>query len=795
MFKNHLKIAFRNIVRNKLYTFINVFGLAISIAVSILIYLYLHHELTYDHYHENYERIYRVASERLAEDGTVEQYATSEPGLARHLKENSPEIEDAIRIGWAGRPVIRNKERVFNQENFYFASSNFFDFFSYKFLQGDPKTAINEPQSIVLAKKLADKLFGDEDPLGKTIEIPNMGGRFNYGKVFKITGVIEDIPQNSHFQFEAIIYMDPKYPDFATYSYIRLQEGITKAAFNKRWEGHEFTGLGEGQTLDIPFHIILQPIKDIHLHSHLRFEAFPNGNIYYIYMFSIALIFIMIIACINYMNLSTARSINRAKEIGIRKVLGAGRPTLIFQFLIESILLTSFATLIALALVEILLPYFNQILAKQFVFDLLENGRLLLLITGGAVLLGIIAGSYPAFVMSAFEPIRALKHKIPIGNNAVSIRKILVIVQFTVSIIMIISSLLINNQLDFILNKDLGFDKKNILILYSVPAKLKQAFTEELLQNPNIQHATITPLVPFIDQEFFIPFRISDSERSEEISMNHLFADYGYIELMGMEIIMGRSFDRSLVSDQEYSYVINETAAKRAGWDNPVGMKMEKLSDWGTDTVQPGRIIGVVKDFHTRSLHDPIDPVALSVAKNPWGRLYLKLSGDNLKETMEFIEKKYKEFAPDRGFKHRIMEDDYNTLATEEAQLNKLFKYFSILTIIIACLGLFGLSSHSIQQRTKEIGIRKVIGASVSQIVMLLSKDFTKLVLISILLACPIAYYSMDIWLQNFAYRTQLSWISFFLAGIAALVIALSTICFHALRAANANPIKALRDE
>jgi len=409
--------------------------------------------------------------------------------------------------------------------------------------------------------------------------------------------------------------------------------------------------------------------------------------------------------------------------------------------------------------------------------------------------LGLLAGLYPALHLAAFRPITALHHRKSAGHKHFSMRKMLVTVQFVVSIIMIIASLIINQQLNYIQNKDLGFKKENIIRIWNIPNRDKPALKQELLKHPDIEKGSTCYYVPFIDRDYFYPFRISDQDKSSTVDMHHIFSDYDYVDMMGIEVIQGRGFDKSLKSDQEYAYLINETAAKRAGWDDPVGMKIEKMKDWNTDLITVGTIIGVVKDFHVGPMRNEIAPVALSVQKDPWGKLFVRLSGNNMTETISFIEKKSKEFAPGLGFKYRFIEDDYNRLSTQEAQLNKLFKYFSILTIIIACLGLFGLSSHAVQQRTKEIGIRKVTGASVNQIVALLSKDFTKLVLISVLIAWPIAYYAMDRWLQNFAYRTEMSWLSFVLAGFLALIISLITIGFHSIKAANANPIEALRDE
>lgn len=807
MLKNHLKIALRNFFKHRGFSFINVLGLAVGIACCLLILLFVVDELSYDKHHEKADRIYRVGMYGLISGNEFHGVVTASP-MAQTLVEEYPEVEAATRARNFGFPVFRHADKVFSEERVFWVDPGFFDVFTVPFIQGDPTTALNEPLSIVLTRSMASKYFGNEDPMGKII---NADQRRDY----RVTGVVEDAPENTHFHYDFLAslstYRDSKSPIWVSnnyYTYFVLREGASAEAFEdkmeelvKKYVGPQIqaaAGISLEQFYESggAWSYFIQPATDIHLHSHFEFEVEPNGDISYVYIFSIIALGILLVACINFVNLATARSSTRAREVGVRKTLGSNRPQLVRQFLAETILTSLLAVLAALLLVQLFLPIFNNLTGKQVAIPYLDNVYTIPLLVGLVLFIGLLAGLYPAFFLASFDPVAVLKTETPGSLKKSNMRNVLVVFQYTVSIVLIVGTLVVQKQLNYIQNKNLGFNKEQIVIVKKtddLSDKLK-TFKQELLNNPNILGATNISTL-FGSNFGNSAFRLADESGEETHLLWTFFSDADFVETYQIEMAAGRYFEEGREADNQ-AVVINETAARDLGLEDPVGAQIVAL---GNTQAQEQRvnIIGVVKDFHFESLHTQIRPMIL-IMYGPQNRgrfVSIRTGSENIRETMGFIENTWKKFALNQAFEFEFMDDYFGRVYENEQRTGRIFLYFSILAIFIASLGLFGLASFVTTQRTKEIGIRKVLGASESQIVTLLSTQFAKWVLLGNLLAWPIAYILMRNWLRQFAYRGEISILSFLGASAIVLIIALFTVSSQTLKAASANPANSLKYE
>ncbi|KAA9340555.1 ABC transporter permease [Adhaeribacter soli] len=800
MLKNYFKIAWRNLVRNKVYSAINILGLAIGISACILIFLYVRDELTYEAHFDKANRIFRITNE-INLQGQTDKFALTPFPLADALKKDFPVVEAVTRVMPIGKQTVWYEDKVFSEENFYFADSTFFRIFNYPFLQGDPATALDLPKSIVITEEIARKYFGSsENAMGKVMKFSK--------NPHKVTGVFRD-PGHSHFKLNALLSVNTfdealkqqfsgDWFRMSLYTYVLLPSSDKKAVFEQNlltfYHKTVVPWMKENRlTASMKYH--LQALPDIHLDNSFTYDLSPAGNKSYVYIFGIVALFILLIACINYMNLATARSAKRAKEVGLRKVIGAHRSQLIKQFVGESVMLTALAILVALALVELLLPYFNSLTEKNFTLSYFSNASFLVVLLLIIVFVGIVGGSYPAFFLSAFKPVDVLKSdKNPRGTNAL-LRKALVVTQFTISLILIIGTVVVHSQMQFLKNNDLGFNKEQVVVI-DIPGgdttlvNRLNTIKHEFLASPSVKKVATSAFIPG-DKVSRLLFYAENNEtgKMEEKTISSMFVDYDFLEMMEIKLAAGRNFSRDIRTDDSMAFIINETAARWLGYQNPVGKNLEN------GLGLRGKIIGVVKDFHFTSLHNKIEPLAIMLAPKTQGFLLVRVEQSNLPGTLAFIEEKWKAFDRKHPMEYFFLDENFNKQYRSEEKMLTVFGYFAALTILIACLGLFGLASFTAEQRTKEIGIRKVLGSSVSEIMLLLSKDFAWLVLIAVALASPLAWYSMHHWLRNFAYRTEIHWWIFAIAGFIALTIAMLTVSFQAAKAARLNPIKALRSE
>lgn len=787
MFKNYLKIALRNIQKYKTYSFINIFGFAVGMACCLLIFLWVQDEFRFDRFHENRNQIHQVYSELKYQDGRTQVFTGSYYPLAKILKDEVPEVFDALRYEEATNILVKYDEKSTTDNTVGLADPSFFSVFSFPLVKGNIKTAMSDLNSIVITERMAQKYFGNEDPMGKVL---NVHGQAD----LKVTGVIEDVPYHSSLRFDCIIPFvwqfgqSGKEPTHwggnPLNTFILLNENVdlTKVAANVN---DIFKKYNPSDKVQVDFH--LHPLTRLYLYS-------PEGGglIRSITIFSIIALFVLIIACINFMNLSTARSANRSNEVGLRKVVGAKKFDLVQQFFGESILLSLITLFLALVLVWLLIPTFNSLMSKQLSLTLLLQPLVILGVIGIALFTGIVSGSYPALFLSSFQPIQTLKGASRSGTTTIIFRKILVVFQFALSIFLIIGTVVSYRQMNFVRHKDLGYDQKDVLCIRMIGSLQNQYETakNELLRNPNI--VSITRSVQH-------PVNIGSSVRAldwdgknpdESASMNFEYVDYDYFKTLGMEIIDGRSFSREHSTDLSEGYIVNEEAVRLMGINSPVGKRLSVFR-------KEGRIIGVVKNYHFQPLHEPIRPFVIGANPN-WDKnwMFIKLKSVNLTETMAYVKNACKKFDADYSYINFHFLDnalDYSYRA--ERQIGQFAGYFTVLAILISSLGLFGLANFMAQQRTREIGIRKVLGASVPGVVFMLSKDFTKWVIISNIIAWPAAYITTQKMLKRFAYRIDIGFEIFIFSGIAALIIALLTVIFQAIRTAQANPVESLRYE
>ncbi len=797
LFSNYLLVALRNFARNKVFSSINVIGLSVGLCSCLLIVLFINDELSYDRQNEHAESIYRLESRYVA-DGQERRWAAVQSAMLPYVQEQSPEVVAGVRIQRNLNPVIlRYEDQSFTETGLVFADSSIFDVFTLPLIHGDPATALNDPAALVVDETTARKFFGGVDVLGKTLTSVN-------GASFKITGVMRDLPRQSHFHFTCLGstqllpegWINWSISDY--YTYIRLQAPEQVTAIEERIPAL-VEGLFEGQANRSEYSIRLRPLLDIHLYSHIEKEFRPNGNVAYIYILGVIAAFLLIIACFNYMNLSTARAVRRAREVGIRKVMGARRTQLIQQFLGESLLLALMAALLALLILSLVLPEFNELAGTSFSFaDMLQIEQLALLF-GIALGTGLLAGSYPAFFLSVFRPAAVLKGSSVRLNNSsrfsLLLRRSLVVGQFVISIVLIIGTAVLLRQLNFMQSKNLGYNKEQVLVLplSSIESRQKLPLLKErLLQHSAVNAATASFEVPG-KRLPYLGGRFEGQSEETSISWRTLAVDADFLPAMGLQLVAGRNFDAAVGSDSSAAFIVNEAFARAVGWEEPLGKSYEY--DFRLDSPKSGSVIGVVKDFHYASLHQAVEPLVMHIWPAHYRVLSLRLARGDIQSTLAQLDDIWQDLLPGLPFEHFFLDETYERLYQKERSLGQIFSVFTLLAIGIACLGLFGLSAFAAEQRTREIGIRKILGASTGSLSYLLSREFIILVVVANLLAWPIAWYGADAWLQNFAYRSAIDWYLFPLAAFGALLIALATVSVRAIKIAMANPVKALRHE
>ncbi len=806
MIKNHIIIAFRNLFRNKSFTAINIFGLAVGIATCLLIMLFVQDELSYDSFNKKADQIVRVVF-RGSVQGEKMKEAMVMPPVAQTLKLEYPEVLEATRLRKYGYPRITYGDKTFKENAFAYVDSNFFQVFTLPFIKGDPNTALLEPNTIVISETVAKKYFGDENPIGKVLNFKDLNTSF------KITGVMRPMPVNSHFHFDLFASMAsfPESREFSWmtseyYTYLVLPKGYDykklEAKLPKDVEKYMGSQLQKAIGMNYTqfrqkgneLGLYLQPLKDIHLHSDLNLELDPVSDIRYVYIFSAIAVFMLLIACINFMNLSTAGASKRAREVGIRKVLGSLKHQLVRQFLLESILITAFALLLSLILVYWSLPFFNKLSGKNLSLNLLSNPWILpgLLLFG--LFTGFLAGSYPAFFLSSFKPVNVLKGKFASKNKTVSLRSGLVVFEFFISNILIIGTTIVHKQLAYIQNEKLGYDKDQVLIVQEAYwlGKNQDVFRQQLLQDPRVASVSVSGYLPagYSYNNNFIVY--ADNKSDQFVKTLRYDIDYNYIQTLGMQMADGRNFSKDFGTDST-GIIINEETAKAFGWGgNALGHNLTRQENDGSKVTF--HVIGVVKDFHFKSFHEPISPLVMVLSNNS-ENIIVKTKTKDIAGLLNTMKKNWTDLKAEVPFSYSFLDERFNNTYQSEQKIGLILGIFAGLTIFVACLGLFGLVTFTAEQRTKQIGIRKVLGATVTSIVSLLSKDFLKLVFIAFAIASPVAWFMMNKWLQDFAYKTNISgWIFVFAAALA-ISITLITVSFRAIRAAVNNPVDSLRSE
>jgi putative ABC transport system permease protein len=805
MLKNYIKIAFRNLVRHKGYTFINIFGLATGIICCLLILVYVQDELSYDKYHEKAEQIYRIVNAGVIRGNQIEMPLVSGPwGPA--MVEEFPEVLKAVRIKPPdSRWVIEHGEKKFPEKGLYFTDPTFFEVFDVEMAVGDPDTALDAPYSMVITEEMAEKYFGEEDPIGKIIIGDNWMN-------FNITGIMKKHPPSTHMNYDFLVNfetlnraMEPvnnqllygdltrNWQNFRIFTYIMLDSNADPATVEAKMRSLLEDRLGMMvRAAGVELNPYLQKITDIHLKSNLEGELGPTGDESYIYIFSVVALFILLIACINFMNLSTARSENRAKEVGIRKVVGADRGQLIKQFLGESITFAFFASIIAGIAVLFLLTPFNAIAEKNIPASSLINAQTVLLLIVLVIIVGVLSGSYPAFLLSAFRPAEVLSGKKHKGGTGGLLRKILVVVQFAISVFLIVGLIVIYSQMRYIKNKPLGFDKENILAVPlsdPLPRSTYDSYKTALLSNSNITSVSAASTLP--GGLFGIALlRPVGRPANENLTVQWMIVDYDFIETFGMELYEGRDFSREFTTDVNQALLLNEEAVKQFRFDSGLDIR---LTGGGPGNLP---VVGALKDYYFKSLHQNIEPFAMLLGEEQgFNWVFIKTSDESMPRVMQFAEQEWQRINPGHPFEYTFVDRNNDMMYQSEMKLSRLFSIFTGIAIYIACLGLFGLASFTVVRRTKEIGIRKILGASVGGIIVILSKEYVKWVVLANVFAWPIAYYFMHKWLEGFAYHTNLNILAFLVSGLLALIIALVTVSVQTFKAATANPVDSLRYE
>jgi putative ABC transport system permease protein len=807
MIKNYIKTAFRSLMKNKGFTFINVFGLALGLTTCLLIVFYVFDELSYDQYNLKADRIYRVNND-IKFGGNANTYAVSPAPTAAALKNDFPEIEQVARFRMRGGNQVKKGNQSIQEDMMVYADNSIFDIFTLPMISGSPVNALTEPHTVVISERIAKKYFNRTNVVGQVLT-------FNDTSLYKVTGVIKNIPKQSHFNFDFFMAMpglaesrENSWLSNNYNTYVLLKPGANYKDLEAKFP--EFMRIHAGPMLQRLLHltfnaleqsgnyfrISLIPLKKIHLESNSVAELSANGNVQYVYIFSAIALFILLIACVNFMNLSTARSSNRAREVGVRKVLGSSRKYLIAQFLTESILVTLAGALIAVFAAWALLPLFNQMSGKELIITPQIISWLLPALFIIIIVIGCLAGSYPALFLSGFQPIDVLKGKLAAGFKGGRLRSFLVVFQFAISIFLIIGTLVIYNQLKYIQSKDLGYNRDHVLIVQNLwrIGNNAKTFKQQVKEISGVQNATLTGALPTMDygnSTTYFKDPVLDQKRA--ILTQEWSVDEDYINTLKIKMIAGRNFSKDMATDSS-GIIINEAATKLLNFSNPINQFLYDPANNMVTKINKLHIIGVMQNFNFKSLRDNVTPLIFTLSEDR-GALSIRINSNNIPLVLSQIKNEWKKLTPNQQFNYSFMDEDFDALYRSEQRMGKIFISFTSLAIVIACLGLFGLAAYAAEQRTKEIGIRKVLGANLSTIASMLSKDFIKLVIISILIASPLAWWAMQKWLQGFAYRQNIQWWVLVLAGLTAIVIAFITISFQSVRAALTNPVKSLKSE
>ncbi len=817
MFRNYFKVAFRNLMRSKGYTLITLASLAIGIAACLLSFLYIQDELSYDRYNEKYERIFRITNRVVREGKELNVVGTGSP-VAKAMMDEFPEVENAVRFREESSVNVKIGTAVFREKRIVYSDPQFFDVFSVPLLKGDRKTVLTKPQTVMLSQTKAEKYFGTADPIGKVLRIEDEK------EDWQVSGVFKDIPRTSHFHFDFIVSLatldltkDPSESSWNSWNfrtYLLLHRGASARNLEKKLPLLFLTHIGSEikQSMGISaeefmakakmkLYYFLQPLAAIHLHSNYTWGEFePNGDIKYIYLFSAVSLFILFLAIINFINLSTARSISRAKEVGLRKVLGSFRLDLIKQFLSESLILCLLASGIACLLLTMLLPLFNSLTAKELALAALTTPQAIAAALVLTLLVTIIAGAYPAFLLSAFRPAAILRGQTDGSAKSGWLRRGLVVFQFAVSAVLIVCTIVVLSQMHFIQNKKLGFNKEQVLILHNTQRLENRAeiLKREMVRSPHVANATLSSYLPVPSFRDMMPIAREDNPNLRQaLPVSFWRIDEDYIETLDMKIVAGRNFSHQFAGDSQ-DVIINQAAVTYFGFKSPLGQKLIRMDE---DSQKPGNfvtitstVIGVVEDFHYESLHETIAPLVLLKGKSG-ANLVVRIKTGHIATVINALKKKWTALIPGEPFEYTFLDESFNEIYKSELRTGRIYVIFAALAIFIGCLGLFGLASFSAAKRTKEIGIRKVLGAAVHEVAAILIRDYVLLVGLANLIAWPVAYYLMHRWLQDFAYRAPLGLMPFVLAGLLGLAIALLTVGLLAIRAARANPVDSLRYE
>ncbi len=791
MFLNYLKISVRNIRRHPLHSIINILGLAIGMTCTIMIMLWVQDELSYDKFHENADNLYRVVEDQKYSSQRMQVAVTPHP-LAASLKKDYPEIINATRYFWSGLRNVVYEDKKIDAFIGKTVDPSFLTMFTSPFVKGDPDTALADPFSIILTKSMAERYFKTEEILGKILRVDDRHD-------LKITGLIEDIPDNSHLQFDYIISFETlsqmtgqPFPEWGTnevFTYIQLQKNSDYRVLDKKITGYIKSKL-QGSVVDL----YLQPITEIHLTTGFVADIGGHGSIYNVYLFLIIAIFILVISCINYISLTTARYSIRAKEVGIRKVSGANRSQLIVQFLCESLILSFISLGISICMIELLLPSFNTLANKELSMEFFSNYSILALLLAMGVFTGVFSGIYPAFLLSFFKPVSVLKGNLNKGSKGSVFRKSMVLIQWTMAIILIIGTWVVYDQFRYLKNKDLGFNRDQ-LIYVGMDEYLKPKYDSvknEFLKNPDVLYVTSCMNLPINIVTSSSGMTWEGKKDDETFIFHYNSIHFDFIEAFEMEMAEGRPFSSEFSTDalngSNASFIFNETAIKKMELKDPIG---KQVNFHGTE----GPIVGILKDFNFKPLTTEIEPIVLGIVPDYNNILIAKISPENMQGTIESLKNKLREIIPDQKYEFSFLNENFNNLYPAEEMISKIFQYFTVLAIFIASLGLFALVGFMAEERTKEIGIRKSLGASAPGIVLLMTKNYLKLVIVANIIAWPVAYYFLSGWLNNYAYRININWIPFILTGVLVLVISQLTVSFHTIKAAMENPVKALRYE
>ena len=815
MFRSYFTVAIRHLSRRKGYSFINVMSLALGIACCLLIMLYIRDELSYDRFHGKADRIYRVISEERQGGGVVRSIRSAEvmTPTARFMRQDFPEVEDMVRFNppvnaW----MVKYGDRRFYERDFYLADSSVFNVFDVPLLAGNPRNALSGNDRVVLSESVARKYFGDEDPMGKILDAE---GTFH----LEVAGVMADLPPNTHLGFDILAsfriqeaFTEQSLDDWGwrrSYSYVLLREGSDPAALEARLPAfvEKYVGdIHDGETSSLTYR--LQPVTDIHLHSRLERELTPNSDIRYVYLFAAIAVFIILIACINFMNLATARSAGRAREIGLRRVFGAVRGQVTRQFLSESLVMSGLAVCIALVVVTLGLPWFGLVSGKSISLDADTVLFILGAVAVTGIVVGLVSGSYPALYLSGLAPIDTLKGALSGDAGNVGMRRTLVAGQFVISIALIICTGVVYDQLDYIRKRNLGMDMERLVavpLTFTPVIEKARMYRQRVRESPYIADATATFILPFHKNAVITAVvRRSGEGDDAKIEMNQAWTDDMFFDTFGIELTAGRFFDRAYVVDWYGAgggTILNEAAVSRLGYgsaeealDGQFDWVFDERHGFDEETAEPRSIVGVVRDFHYASLHESVEPLVL-FPESDGNHVVVKINANQLSEGLAAIEEAWRDINPDFAFEYFFVEDTYARLYEAERRFGRIFVSFAALAVFIACLGLLGLASFAAERRTKEIGVRKVLGASIPNLFGMLSSEFVRLVIVANVLAWPVAFVAMNAWLDGFAYRVELEWTTFILAGALALAIALLTVSFQAARAATANPVESLRME